>query len=259
MLRTANEIFGYTLQAEDGQFGQVEDFYFDDQDWTVRYIVADTGGWLTGRRVLITPADIKNPNWAEQLLPVALTKKQIEESPGLDLKKPVSRQAEIDLHDYYGWTPYWAALSHTAFPRPMATPAPYPAVSTAEPATPTEKEAIARQKQEVQDSNLRSMDEVTGYYIQAQDGDIGHVEEFIIDDENWYVMYLVVDTRNWLPGKKVLVALDWVERVDWPNTTVHVDLHKETIKESPEYNSRMPIRREYEEMLYTYYDRAMYW
>jgi sporulation protein YlmC with PRC-barrel domain len=246
MLRSLKEVEGYTILATDGEVGSVEDFYFDDQYWTVRYLVVDTGGWLSGRRVLLTPLAVERPDWGTGTLPVALTKDQVENSPDIDLDKPVSRQREVGLHDHYGWAYYWADLST-------------PATAVTTPPPPAMAEERAETEREKGDPHLRSVDEVTGYDIQARDGEIGHVEDFIADDETWIMRYLVVDTRDWLPGKKVLVAPAWVRMVNWADADVHVDLLRETIKNSPEYDPAAPVNRAYEERLYDYYGRPRYW
>jgi uncharacterized protein YrrD len=260
MLRTAKELIGYNIRALDDDVGHVDDFYFDDRSWVIRYLVVDTGGWLSGRKVLLSPLTVGQPDWAQQVLPVKLTKDQIENSPSIDLDKPVSRQHEMALHDYYGWAPYWTAMR-----QPMGAPRPMPVrFGPLVPDTsdgPDGQDVIERQEQRKSeyDPHLRSMEEVIGYRIAARDGEIGHVETFILDDENWSIMYLVVDTGNWLPGKKVLVALAWVEAVHWLEELVLVDLEQETIKNSPEYDPEDPINREMEMVLYDYYGRPVYW
>ena len=111
----------------------------------------------------------------------------------------------------------------------------------------------------MEQGRLRSVDEVIGYNIQATDGDIGHVEEFIVDDDTWIIRWFVVDTRNWLPGRKVLVAPDWVTRTSWGDRDVHVDVTRARIKDCPEYDPGLPINRRYEQQLYDYYGRPVYW
>ena len=265
MLRSAKEIIGYSIHALDGDIGHVADFYFDDKAWVIRYLVVDTGGWLSGRKVLISPFAFEQPNWADRSLSVRLSKEQVEDSPGIDLEKPVSRQHEVQLHEYYGWRPYWGSrdtLGYLAMARPMPVNFQPPPTVSAQDGPPEKYDLLRRAKEmdaEDYDPHLRSMDEVIGYDIQARDGGIGHVETFIIDDEGWSVMYLVVDTRNWLPGKKVLVALAWVEAVNWLDRLVEIDLDRETIKNSPEYHPDEPVNREIETVLYDYYGRPVYW
>ena len=109
------------------------------------------------------------------------------------------------------------------------------------------------------DPHLRSTHDVSGYHIQAADGEIGHVEDFIIDDETWAIRYLIVDTRNWWPGKKVLVSPQWIERVSWSESKVFVNLSRETIKQSPEYTEESLLTRDYETGLHRHYNRQGYW
>ncbi|MCI0394457.1 MAG: PRC-barrel domain-containing protein [Chloroflexi bacterium] len=246
MLRGLDELRGYKVLATDDEIGQVDDFYFDDQYWTVRYLVVNTGGWLFGRRVLLSPTALGEPGWAERVLPVALTREQVEKSPAADLAKPVSRQYEMELHTYYGWLPYWAGYGS-----PIA-----PSALGAYPAAPLVQEEPKRQEG---DPHLQSVAEVSGYHIQATDGEIGHVEDFLAEDDNWFIRYMVVDTSNWLPGRKVLVSPSWVKAIRWSESEVVVDLKRETIKNSPEYDPSAEVNRAYEKKLHDYYGRRGYW
>lgn len=255
MLRNATELFGYTVRGTDGEFGSVHDFFFDDHAWSVRYLVVDTGNWLPGRKALIVPAAMGSPDWDAEIFPVLLTQEQIEAAPGIAHDRPVSRQAEIDLHNFYGWAPYWTTVG-----RPLAVPGAVPRpVHPVDPAPETTGEPVRQGDVREYDPHLRSMREVTGYHIEARDGEIGHVEDFIIDDNTWWIQYLVIDTRNWLPGRKVLTALEWVTEVDWPEHAVRVELSKETIRNSPQYEPGQPLDRQYEAELYDYYGRPYYW
>lgn len=249
MLRSTKELRGYTIRAIDGDIGKVHEFYFDDLAWIVRYLVVDTGKWLPGRKVLLWPGVLGQPDWETQSLPVGLTKEQVEYSPVIGTDEPVSRQMEVDLHTYYGWTPYWRGGLPVFGLR---------AAAAAEMIVPSAEEKDKTEEKEA-DPHLRSTREVIGYHIQARDGEIGHVEDFVVDDEAWFIRYLVIDTRNWLPGRKVLVAPAWAEQVSWVERKVHVDLGHETIKNGPEFNPSMPVNREYEVRLYDYYGRPYYW
>lgn len=252
MLRSVKELLGYKLEAADGSLGKVRDFYFDDESWTIRYLVADTRRWLSGRLVLISPGSLGYPKWASRFFPVSLTREQIESSPEISHDQPVSRQQESRLSRYYGWPIYWGAGLTYGAP-PMAASALAEAVREE---AGTGEEA----GQEEGDRHLRSMREVTGYKIQAQDGEIGHVQDFIVDDESWILRYLAVDTRNWLPGgKKVLLSPGWAERIDWGEEKVIVDLKQDTVEQGPEYNPADPVNREVETHLYDYYGRPVYW
>jgi hypothetical protein len=253
MLRTIDEITGYVLRARDGEIGRCKDFLFDEEHWTIRYMVADTGRWLPKRKVLISPISLDEPIWAEQVLPVRLTKEQVENAPALDDDAPVSRQHEIMFHTYYGWPYYWGMADvwgEGAYPRPLY-------VEKKEEQKKGEKKR--QEPTDDADPHLRSVKEVTGYHIQATDGEIGHVEGFIIDDETWEIRYMIVDTRNWLPGRKVLVSPTWITSLSWSDRKVIVDLSREVIKESPKFDPSAPVNREYEERLYDYYGRPRYW
>jgi len=250
MLRSVKELIGYELQAKDGAIGRCKDFLFDDERWTIRYLVAETGSWLTGRKVLISPVSLGKPDWPSRLFPVELTKKQIEDSPGLDADAPVSRQYELKWNVYFGLPAYWAGpdiWGAGPYPSTLLMREPKPA------ATGTAPEEVP------EESHLRSFKEVTGYYLRAADGEIGYVEDFIVDEALWLLRYMVVDTRNLLPGRKVLVAPTWVKSVDWHNRHVTVDLTVEAVKNSPEYDPAAPVNREYETRLYDYYGRPYYW
>ncbi len=247
MLRSTKELKGYVLQATDGEIGRCADFLFDDEQWTVRYMVADTGKWIPDKRVLISPISLGEPEWAAKRLSVLLNKDQIENAPPLQNHEPVSRQHERLLLRHYGHPYYWVGSGLWGL---GTTPEALREHAMTEPEKLSEPD---------EDPHLRSVQEVTDYHISATDGEIGHVEEFVLDDENWVFRYMVVDTRNWLPGQKVLVSPRWVEDLDWSEGTVSVDLTREQIKKSPDYDPSIPINREYETRLYDFYGRPVYW
>ncbi len=247
MIYRTKDLGNYKLGAMDDELGKVKEFYFDDKFWTIRYLVADTGGWLTGRQVLISPYALDKIDADEKLIHVRLTKKQIEESPSLDADKPVSRQFEDDYYGYYGWRPYWhGPYAWGGFYYPAAAP-------------PIRTDAEVNVQEEKWDPNLRSSREVTGYNIGAEDGDIGHVSDFLIDDDTWMVRYLVIDTMKWWPGKEVLIAPKWVDQISWEENKVFVKMNRDTIKQAPEYDKNKTIDRAYEDQLYRYYNREGYW
>jgi hypothetical protein len=251
MLRTAGELKGVTIEAMDGDIGSVQDLYFDDQTWTVRYLVVDTGTWLPGRQVLISPFAFQAIPGASRLR-TSLTKQQVRNSPSIETDRPVDRQREVEFSQYYGYPYYWVGpyrwgdLAYPALPLTPAQP------------SKAEEEMLARERDNA-DPNLRSARDVMGYYIQATDGDLGHVEDFLVDDETWAIRYSIVDTRNWLPGRKVLVSPEWIERVSWKESKVYVDLSKRHIEEAPEFDPSVSLSREHEEQLYTHLGRAKYW
>jgi hypothetical protein len=243
MLRSLNHLASFVLGATDGEIGKVHSFLFDGSSWTVRYLVADTGKWLPGRKALIATNALGEPDWGGRVFPVSLKKEQVKSAPDIDADKPVSRQREIELHQHYSWGPYWGGTLG-----PVAT--------TMVPDPKSEQEIKEAAKG---DPNLRSTREVARYRIHATDGDIGHVDDFIADDENWVIRYLAVDTRNWLPGRTVLMSPDWVESISWEEKRVHVDVDKATVENSPPYDPSQPINREYETQVYDYYGRPHYW
>jgi uncharacterized protein YrrD len=245
MLSKVKTLKGYKLDSLDGEIGRIKDFYFDDQYWTIRYLVTQTGSWRSGKQVLISPYALRAVNKEEKNISINLTKKQIENAPSWDSNKPVSRQIENGYYEYYGWPAYWRGQNQWG---------PYPTIER----DPTKWSQSAQPKSEW-DPNLRSTNEVSGYHIQATDGDIGHIEDFIVDDDTWTVRYLVINTGNWWPGKEVLVSPKWIERVSWSELNVFVSLTREAVKQSPGYTEESLLTRDYEIGLYQHYDRPGYW
>jgi uncharacterized protein YwbE len=251
MLTNATHLKGLAIQATDGEIGTVDQFYFDDQTWAIRYLTVETGGWLGGRQVLISPISVVNTDWQAKRLDVALTKKQVENSPDIDTHRPVSRQHEAEYFGYYGYPNYWGGPF-------LWGPAYYP-TGLAVPTAASKKALADRIRRESKDSHLRSGEVVTGYHVEATDGEIGHVQGFVMDDEAWAIRYIEVATRNWWPGKKVLVSPAWIQRVSWIDSMVFVGLSKEGIKAAPEFVESTPITRDYEKRLYRHYVRQPYW
>jgi uncharacterized protein YrrD len=245
MLNKAKTLKGYTLHSLDGEIGKVKEFYFDDRHWAIRYLVADTGNWLTGRQVLISPYAMASMNKEKQYIAVDLTKKQIEDSPSLNSDKPVSRQFEEAYYGYYGWPMYWNGME-------MWGPYPYIMRDRA-------KLMESAQSTKAWDPNLRSTHDVSGHNIQASDGQIGHIDDFILDDETWAIRYLIIDTRNWWPGKKVLISPRWIDHINWSESKVFVNLLRETIRQSPEYTDESLLTRDYEIELHQRYNLPGYW
>jgi len=251
MLRRVEELNDYKLNARDGEIGKVKEFYFEDEHWSVRYLVADTGGWLSDRRVLISPQALSPVRWSDGVIPTNLTKQQIEASPSLDSDKPVSRQFEEAYHGYFGWPRYWQESE------PLGLSPIFGISSSAAPEGDSRPLRIPIQTE--WNPHLRSTKDVTGHHIEAQDGEIGHVEDFVIEDETWVIRYLLVATRNWWPGKKVALSPQWIERVSWSDAKVFVNLSRETIQQAPEFPADALVTRDYETRLHRHYHRQGYW
>lgn len=243
MLWNTSRLTDFTIEATDGTIGTVVDALFGADDWTLRYLVVDTGAWMSGRRVLLPPSAILRFDDARGVLAVGVTQQQVRDSPQAASDEPVSRQHEGQLHAHYGWPAYWA-------PYPGAPPPPEP-----EP----EPEPPAPYETRRGDPALRSVSETTGYYIHARDGDIGHVEEFLIDTEAWVVRYAVVDTKNWWPGKMVLVVPQAFGAVDSADGVLRADLSREQIRDAPDYDPGQTIDRGYEARYLGYYGYRAYW
>lgn len=226
MLRSIKQLYGDKLGASDGEIGRVKDFYFDDQNWVVRYLVADTGSWLPGRKVLISPHAVGSLDRAGKLMVVNLTRKQIEDSPSIDSHKPLSRQYEEEYYRYFGWPYYWqgdALWGLSGFPILELPPKPLPGELATENGRPPEST----------DAHLRSTQAVNGYHIQATDGTIGHVCDFAMDDQTWAISQLVIKTGHRLSGKDVQIPTSAVSRISWDESAVFVNLTREAVERSP--------------------------
>lgn len=262
MLHSAYDLKGFGIDASDGSIGSVTDLLFDDASWRVRWLVVDTGNWLPGRVVVLPPSVLKDIDERRRTIAVPLSKQQVHDSPPLSAHEPVSRQRESEIYTYYGWEPYWAgglgpggmlpggALAVPASPTP-SRPVPVQA--------PTQAGARVPPGAEGGDAHLRSASEVTGSAIAASDGELGHVEDFLVDGHDWMVRYIVVDTANWWPGKKTIIAPDWVDDISWSERRVSVGLTREKIKASPEYVRGPLVERPYEGQLYAHYGFRPYW
>ena len=240
MLRDLKTVRGFSLKASDGEIGNVRDVFFDDVDWAVRYLVVDTGSWLTGKTVLIVPKFLGPPDDASRTIRVSLTRSKIEGSPAIESHQPVTRQHETEYLRYYGLSYYW--------PEPIMGGFPIGLNSTMMP--PPDK---VGQKKHRGDPNLQSSRDVTNFPIRASDGELGHVQDFILDDEDWTIRYLIVDTTNWWPGGLVLVSPKWIEHIDWKTREVQLALPRETLRQAPPYHPFSPITDEYEKRLLGYY------
>jgi hypothetical protein len=213
MIQFIKQLYGCRLSALDGDIGHAKDFYFDDKAWVIRYLVADTGSWLTGRLVLISPHAFAKWDLYEKKLHIKLQKKQIEDSPSIDAHEPVSRQFEENYYRSFGWPAYWQGGM-------MWGMSGYPLVANPLP------QEIADRKAQVPpaDRHLQSAKTLTGYSIEASDGVIGHLSGFRVDDRSWAVLDLVIDAGHWYSGKEILISTDEVARISYLESKVFVNL-----------------------------------
>ena len=255
MLDSISHLTGATVVASDGEIGNVKDAFFDDRSWAVRYLVVDTGTWLKGREVLVSPYAVKQPVGSDKTVHVALTQQQVQSSPDVDTHQPVSRQHELEFMRHYQYPAYWdggGLWAMGAMPYPM-------------PLGPTDEEraannAMLQRDFHAADVHLRSASSITGYDIQASDDSIGTVQDFVFDHETWAIRYLVVDTsRWWQGGHRVLVGMAWADSIEWATRKVHVHMTREQVQSSPGFEDVGTMQRDDEMRLHKNYQREGYW
>ena len=248
MLRSAKELLGYKVTATDGDAGSAADIFFEDNDWYVIYLVVSGETWLSARRVLVPRRLVGEPDWQSRRFPVKLTRQEIEDSPSVEADAPVSIQQEQDLLAYYNLQMGWIRGPISGFGLPEVTV----------PGGVNDEETWQDQREQG-DSHLRSVEEIIGYRVETIDGEIGHVKDMLIDDSQFAVRYLVVDTEDTFDGRTVLLAVPWVSKLSWDRAAVKTEFSKEQIQQSPQWDEESPIERPYEEALHTYYGRPRYW
>jgi PRC-barrel domain len=254
MLHNASKIHGYAIEASDGRLGTVSDFLFDDAGWLIRWLVVDAGTWLSGRKVLLPPTVLGHVDEKQKDFSVRSTKQEIKDSPDIDADRPVSRQMESRLYDYYGWNPYWSTglfmggYGYGYMGGVMDTPS--------SPESQRREERVFDTQRDDDDPHLRGIAAVTGYHIHALDGEIGHVEDFFVEDADWSIHYLLIDTRNWWPGKKVLISPRSAQTIDWSKKLVNLNVDRARFKASPAYDASMTVDRAYERQFHSYYGGA---
>jgi uncharacterized protein YrrD len=220
MHRNVNSLIGNRMEATDGEIGKVEEFYFDDKAWIIVYLVVKTGNWLSGRKVLISPDALIKRTHQSCAFPLNLTKEQVKNSPDIDTDLPVSRQQEMALHQYYPWQSYWGTGFYEGGLWGIVTP---PVVGPL-PVRAADGEP-----------HLRSTHAISGYHIETTDGELGHLRDFIVDDETWHIEYLVIEMHSWLTGKKVLIARKHIKEIQWATSKVLVDVTRDALEYSPPY------------------------
>lgn len=287
MLHKAKDALGFTVEAVDGYIGTVTDIYFDDQQWAVRYLVVDVSGTILDQHVLISPVSVGEPDWEKRTIPVSLTRKKISASPQEQTDLPVSRQYEIALRRYYEWPIYWGQVEFLDTRDIKEEETQIPSEEDATETEDTEPEISEEEAQEESDSmltmpgerdedeiselefskaeneniyspQLRSLRDVLGYRIESSSGEDGVVDDFILEDSDWVIRYLAINTRTDRHGKMVLLTLHWVRDVNWGLSRIHVTISEEDLENTPPYNPTVPVTRDYERLLYDYYDRLKY-
>jgi hypothetical protein len=276
MLHQGLAFKGFSVEATDGRIGSVSDFLFDERTWALRWLVVETGGWLTDRKLLLHPSVIDKVDTGGRALLVQLTRAQVEKSPGITSDEPVSRQMEDRLQSYYGVDPLWggaytyggngfglplagshAALPHSGEDKTDGRGSGEHAAgehAAGEHVTGEDGAGAIAESAAPADPHLRSLAEVTGYNIAATDGAIGHVASFLIDDETWDIRYLVADTANWWFGRHVLLSPAAVQEINWSLHRLSLKLTCYKIKGSPPWDPTGLLDRAYEKLLHSYYD-----
>ena len=249
MLRSMKDLEGFAVQATDGIIGRVSDFYFDDDQWVVRYLVAGLGDELPRRKVLISPIAVRQLHWDEKSIAVALTRQQVERSPDIDTDKPVSRQQEMGFCGYYGYGNYWGGGG-------LWGAGLYPDILQAGLQV---KRPTSIGHHSAADPHLRSGNAIMRYYVHATDGDIGHVEGFLVEEKTWAIRYLIVNTSNWWVGHQVIIAPTWIDALSWTESTVSVGMTRQSVKDAPHYDSSLVLDRERELTIHRHYGRDGYW
>ena len=242
MSHTISELLGFSIGATDGEIGEVTDVYFDDERWTIRYMVVATGRWLHGRKVLISPISVRGLSWDDGVIDVAISQQQVRDSPGIDTDKPVSRQHEMAYYNHYGYPNYWEGSNPWGlgtYPLPWVGASPDAAFSSRQ----STDDSVRRRRQQLDcerpagDCHLRSSNQVIGYEVMAMDGPVGTIQDFVFDGDNWAIRHAVVDTRKWLHGRRVLLPPGSIIGLSWSEHEAYVNLTRKAIETSPEYET----------------------
>lgn len=262
MLRDVKIMVSFTIGATDGDIGHVSDFYFDDEAWVIRYLIVETGTWLSDRKVLISPMAIGEPNWKFETFPARLTREQVRKSPDIDTDQSVSRQHELEYSRFFSYPYYWGGSGLWGaeyYPGAMLTGTGGSGAEYLAAQVEMERQAREAKRNDHEDPHLRSCMAVTGYHISAVDGEIGHLQGMLVDEESWAIRYLIVNTSNWWLGHLVLVAPRWISDVSWLERRITVDLTRQAIQGSPPYDLAHLPDRALETLVHEHYGRHGYW
>ncbi|MDF3130970.1 PRC-barrel domain-containing protein [Kiritimatiellaeota bacterium B1221] len=215
MQTSLESLRGFTLKAKNGEIGRVRDLLLEEGSWTVRWIVVDTGKWLLGRKVLLSPLAFGAADFEEKNLPVDLDREQIEGAPHLDEHAPVSREYEKTYYDHYQWPYYWMGggiWGSAAHPIGLHTLNADRNINLKEPPLPEEKDVV-----------LRSGHELTKYELKAGDETLGYVDDILLDTKDWTVRAIQFDTRKWFQGKILRLSPTKISRVSWQEHRIVID------------------------------------
>jgi hypothetical protein len=241
MIYSLKDLDGFKLAATDGLLGRVKEANFDEREWAIRYLVADTGTWFSGRRVLLSPQSLGRLDPEHRRLEVALSRQQIEQAPGVETDLPASRRRNLAVAEADRYPSVWEGSGRWSILEAPLAGGVTPAASELDPSVAREVVAAER---EAANPNLRSSADTIGYRIVARDGDIGHIADFLVDLDSWQIRLAVVDTHNWLAQRLVLVSPRWIERIDWSARRAVVSVSREAIANSPRYERDMPLSEE---------------
>ena len=258
MLRKLNEIKGFTVQGTEEKLGESSDFYFDQDHFVLRYIVLETDGWLKKEQTLISTDEIEAIDYNKKEIKTAMTAEELENGPGIEKNQPISKLMEEKVVKHYDWPLYWASSAPGGVPNIPAGTKMREKLLDFENLTEEEKQ----EREEKLDSNLRSLNEISGYEIQAVDKSFGKVKDLFVDEEDWLIRYLLIDTRKILPSKKVIIAPEWIRHISWDRQQVFVKKTKKEIKNAPKYKedrAKKLVSRDYEKDLYDHYNEPEYW
>jgi uncharacterized protein YrrD len=245
MMRSVKKLRRVAVNATDGRIGHVEQVYFDDERWTIRYLVVDTGREFGDRRVLVSPMTVVVEETAARgAIDVRLTRGQVADGPDIDTEMPVSRQKELEFNRYFILPPYWGGTGvwgAQMLPAELMRLAPEPSAA----------------EQGSEDVHLRSSREIIGYRVRASDGKAGHVEDLLFEEASWRVRYIEVNTREWVGGRHVLVSPLWARSISWKSRAISLDLNAETVRSAPRYGSPETLTPEFEWRLRSHYGRPV--
>lgn len=233
MLRSVRELLGYGVSATDGRIGVVKDLLFNQNGWCVCHAMVDLTDLIPGKRVILPPESFGKPGLKDFSFPVNLSSDELKNCPTLEIDESAYKEHAEELYRHFGWEPCWKCPS-------------------VEPERKQDKEYE-------EDNQMRSSKEIMSYGVESTDGSVGHVIDIILDDSEWVIRYIVVSTRNWLPGGKVLIAPSWITRIEWSELKIYISHNRQEVKDSPVFDPSEPVNREYEEVLYDYYGRQKYW